>query len=53
MGEIDKKTKLPKKPAGKHDEKAKKPPPPVDDDIEDGDISTPKRDRYGEDDQPL
>jgi hypothetical protein len=23
------------------------------DDYEDGDIATPKRDRYGEDDQPL
>jgi hypothetical protein len=24
-----------------------------DDDIEDGDIATPKRDRYGTDDEPL
>jgi hypothetical protein len=33
----------------------KKSPPKVveDDDYEDGDIATPKRDRYGEDDQPL
>ena len=33
----------------------KKPPPrPVEDDEdEDGDIATPKRDRTGEDDQPL
>jgi hypothetical protein len=33
----------------------KKPPPKAieDDDDEDGDIATPKRDRYGEDDQPL
>ncbi|SHK91096.1 hypothetical protein SAMN05444159_4506 [Bradyrhizobium lablabi] len=34
----------------------KKPPPPKpseDEDYEDGDIATPKRDRYGEDDQPL
>jgi hypothetical protein len=35
----------------------KKPPPPPkpseDEDYEDGDIATPKRDRYGEDDQPL
>jgi hypothetical protein len=32
-----------------------KPPPPtaVEDDDEDGDFATPKRDRYGEDDQPL
>ena len=29
------------------------PPPLEDDDIEDGDIATPKQDRYGEDDQPL
>ena len=36
--------------------KSKKPPLPApveDDDIEDGDIATPKRDRDGEDDQPL
>jgi hypothetical protein len=33
----------------------KKPPPKAveDDDDEDGDMATPKRDRYGEDDQPL
>jgi hypothetical protein len=37
------------------DEKAKKPPPPrdTDDDDEDGDIATPKRDRHGNDDEPL
>ncbi|MET4065804.1 hypothetical protein ABID58_000578 [Bradyrhizobium sp. S3.2.6] len=37
------------------DEKAKKPRPPLDtdDDCEDGDIATPKRDRYGNDDEPL
>jgi hypothetical protein len=30
------------------------PPPPTDDDeVEDGDIATPKRDRYGNDDEPL
>ncbi|MCG2631997.1 hypothetical protein L6654_35860 [Bradyrhizobium sp. WYCCWR 13023] len=36
-------------------DKAKKPPPPrdTDDDYEDGDIATPKRDRYGNDDEPL
>ncbi len=33
---------------------AKAPPPPLDDDdYEDGDIATPKRDRYGVDDEPL
>ena len=32
----------------------KKPPPKAaEDDDEDGDMATPKRDRYGEDDQPL
>jgi hypothetical protein len=35
--------------------KPKKPPPAPseDDDYEDGDIATPKRDRHGDDDQPL
>ena len=51
MGGTGKKSELP----GKNDGKPKKPPPaPVeDDDIEDGDFATPKRDRYGDDDQPL
>jgi hypothetical protein len=42
----------PKKPA---DDKPKKPehPPVEDDDDEDGDIATPKRDRHGNDDEPL
>jgi hypothetical protein len=37
------------------DDKARKPKPPrdTDDDDEDGDIATPKRDRYGNDDEPL
>lgn len=36
------------------DDRAKKPPPPLDDDdCDDGDIATPKRDRYGSDDEPL
>ncbi|NUS22137.1 MAG: hypothetical protein HOQ25_20505 [Mesorhizobium sp.] len=37
-------------------DKTKKPPPPReidDDDYEDGDIATPKRDRYGPDDEPF
>ncbi|MCK1282993.1 hypothetical protein IVB41_03450 [Bradyrhizobium sp. 44] len=37
-------------------DKAKKPPPPLDtddDDYEDGDMATPKRDRYGPDDEPF
>ena len=43
------------RPAEKADDKSKKPPPPPvqDDDYEDGDIATPKRDRYGTDDEPL
>ena len=43
------------KPPGKVGGKPPKPqPPPLeDDDVEDGDIATPKQDRYGEDDQPL
>jgi hypothetical protein len=42
-------------PAEKADDRSKKPPPPPvqDDDCEDGDIATPKRDRYGNDDEPL
>jgi hypothetical protein len=40
-------------PPNKDDGKPKKPPPaPVEDD-EDGDFATPKRDRNGDDDQPL
>ena len=37
------------------DGKPKKPPPlpSEDDDFEDGDIATPKKDRYGNDDEPL
>jgi hypothetical protein len=45
------------KPAKKDQDAAKAkpppPPPPPDDDYEDGDIATPKRDRYGPDDEPL
>jgi hypothetical protein len=52
MGGTGKKSEPPKKA----DDKSKKPPPPApieDEDYEDGDIATPKRDRYGDDDQPL
>jgi hypothetical protein len=51
MGGTGKKSEPPKKA----DDKSKKlpPAPREDDDYEDGDIATPKRDRYGEDDQPL
>jgi hypothetical protein len=44
------------KPPRKDDGKSKKLPaamPADDEDVEDGDIATPKRDRYDEDDQPL
>jgi hypothetical protein len=51
MGGTGKKNEPPKKT----DDKSKKSPPAPseDDDYEDGDIATPKRDRYGDDDQPL
>jgi hypothetical protein len=54
MGSIGKKSE----PAKQDSDKAKKPSPPpasrdADDDFEDGDIATPKRDRYGNDDEPL
>ena len=52
MGNMGKKSEPPKKA----DDKPKKPPPPPcadDDDYEDGDIATPKRDRHGNDDEPL
>ena len=53
MGGIWKKEKRPKQEGGEP-----KPPPPAtprneDDDYEDGDMATPKRDRYGPDDEPL
>jgi hypothetical protein len=40
---------------GKEEKKSNKSPPKTaeDDDYEDGDIATPKRDRYGTDDEPL
>jgi hypothetical protein len=42
-------------PPKKADDNKKKPAPPrdSDDDYEDGDIATPKRDRDGTDDEPL
>jgi hypothetical protein len=51
MGGIRKKDK----PPGKDGSTPEKPSPkPLeDDDYEDGDIATPKRDRHGEDDEPL
>jgi hypothetical protein len=52
MAGIDKKKESPRQ---SDDRSKKKPPPPQDDDdnFEDGDIATPKRDRYGNDDEPL
>ena len=51
MGRTDKMSERPKQDDGK----SKKPPsvPAEDDDYEDGDVATPKRDRSGDDDQPL
>ena len=50
------KTAKPSEPPRTADDKPKKPPLPLradDDDYEDGDMATPKRDRYGPDDEPL
>jgi hypothetical protein len=52
MGSMGRKNEPPKQT----DDKANKPPlPRADDeeDFEDGDIATPKRDRYGNDDEPI
>jgi hypothetical protein len=51
MGKTGKNSEPPKA----KDDKSKKPPPPPsdEDDLEDGDIATPKHDRYGTDDEPL
>ena len=50
MGGTGKNDEIP----NKEDRKSKKlPPATTDDDWDDGDIATPKRDRYGDDDQPL
>jgi hypothetical protein len=46
-------SKKPEKGKKAKDSGKKSPPKAVDDDDEDGDMATPKRDRYGEDDQPL
>jgi hypothetical protein len=51
MGGTGRKNEPPKQP----EDKPKKPErvPVEDDEYEDGDIATPKRDRYGPDDEPL
>jgi hypothetical protein len=51
MGRTGKNSELPGKDAKKPNKSA--PKPAEDDDDEDGDIATPKRDRHGDDDQPL
>ncbi|MGD0846228.1 hypothetical protein [Bradyrhizobium sp.] len=56
MGGTGKNNELPRNaPSKKDDRESKKSSPATteDDDGEDGDIATPKRDRYGDDDQPL
>ncbi len=56
MGKAGSKGKGAKTAAKTAQDNAKKPPPPPsqdDEDYEDGDIATPKRDRYGNDDEPL
>jgi|GEM_PF-573306 len=57
MGKARKTTEGGAKGRDKADNKAKKPPPqpspPDDEYYEDGDIATPKLDRYGNDDEPL
>ncbi|WP_036053161.1 hypothetical protein [Bradyrhizobium sp. URHD0069] len=48
------KSKKPKLPRKDDDKSKKSPPAPIEEeDFEDGDFATPKRDRNGEDDQPL
>ena len=51
MGRTGQKGELPSKRDGKS--KKKPPAPSEDDEPEDGDIATPKRDRTGNDDEPL
>ncbi|MGX1102415.1 MULTISPECIES: hypothetical protein [Bradyrhizobium] len=57
MAKAGKTSKDGAKTKDKIDDKSKKPPPPAalqdDDYYEDGDIATPKLDRYGNDDEPL
>ncbi|MBR0962123.1 hypothetical protein [Bradyrhizobium japonicum] len=56
MAKTGKTTTKPSEPPKQAQDKAKKPSPRRevdDDDYEDGDIATPKRDRYGPDDEPL
>jgi hypothetical protein len=52
MGGTGKKNEPPNKGSDKS-KKPERPPVVEDDEDEDGDIATPKRDRYGTDDEPL
>jgi hypothetical protein len=53
MADIRKTQKPAKKSKDAAKAKTQPPPPPLDDDYEDGDMATPKRDRSGNDDEPL
>ena len=56
MSNMGRKSGPPAQAQEKSRDKSKKPPPSrrtEDEDYEDGDIATPKRDRYGTDDEPL
>jgi len=56
MGNTGRKSKPPTRGQEKPQDKSKRPPPSPhaeDDYHEDGDIATPRRDRYGNDDEPL
>jgi hypothetical protein len=56
MGTTGRKSGPPKQAQEKPRDRSKKPPPSPraeDDDDDDGDIATPKRDRHGNDDEPL
>ena len=53
MGGTGRKSEPPKQDNNKPKKKSPKGKAAEDEDYEDGDIATPKRDRYGSDDEPL
>ena len=53
MARTGQKTTPPAKEGGKPAKPIPPPAPIEDEDYEDGDMATPKRDRYGTDDEPL
>jgi hypothetical protein len=56
MGETGPKSAPPKGRPAKNDSGGRNKPPPApveNDEVEDGDIATPKHDRHGTDDEPL